>query len=260
MTGDRRLGRLQPDAEMLRRCPQLGVGSFGAKRSISSLDRRSTGFNPDNDRNNELSNCTAVAVANYARAAALVIGGYKIVIPTPKVVGFYSQTTGYDGTPATDRGGFIPKVLANQTAQGFDTGDQTRFVGAWGTFDPLDVNLARNAMAETAGVDIGIALSISDQNTPGVWDINPPASAGDPTPGSWGLHSALGFDFTGTEDTDTVRIGTWGGWQDVTWRWWRKQVDEAHSIAWRRFGVAPGLDYDALVADGEMFSGWLAAA
>jgi hypothetical protein len=255
------LGRLKPDAELLRRSPQFGA-KFGAKRSVSSLDRRAIKFTPSIDDNNTLSDCTAVCVGNYARAAALIKGGFGIVIPTPKVVGFYSQSTGYDGTPATDGGGFIPRVLSSQAVKGFDIGDPNKvpLVGAWGTFDPADTNLMRNSMVETGAVDLGVALSMADQNTSGVWDINPPASAGDPTPGSWGLHSWMGYDFTGTEDTDTLRVGTWGYWQRVTWRWLKRAVEEAHSIAWRLFGVGVGSDYDTLVADGELFAGWLADA
>jgi hypothetical protein len=242
---------------MLAKAPQLGVHRLATKRAPTRIDRSSIAFTPGMDDNNILNDCTAVSVANCARAAA-ALHGYSIDIPTTKVVGFYSQSTGYNGTPGTDLGGVIARVLQSQAQPGFDIGGQAPLIGAFGTFDPQDLNLMRVAMDEAGIVDLGVALSISDQNME-VWDTIAPASAGDPTPGSWGLHSLFGWDYTGLADDDTVRLGTWGGWQVATWRWVRARADEGHSIAWRQFGVAPSIDYDRLVADNDLFAGWLAA-
>ena len=254
----RQLGRLPHDPAMLARAPQLGGHALGAKRAPATLDRLALGLMPRLDGNDRLSDCTAVAIANSARAAAM-LDGYQVAIPTAKVVGFYGQSTGYDGTPATDRGGVLAKVLANQAQAGFDIGAQAPLVGAWGTFDPHDRNLMALAIDELGTVQLGVALSISDQRL-GIWDTVVPASAGDSAPGSWGRHAMMAWDYTGLDDKDTVRCGTWGAWQHVTWRWIRARAEEAHSLAWRRFGGAgAAIDYERLVADNELFVGWLAA-
>jgi hypothetical protein len=251
-----KLGRQPHDPAAIAQAPQLEC-HFGARRAQPSLDREAVGFLPHLDDNNRLSDCTAVALANCARAASL-LHGYAIVIPTPRVVAFYSQSTGYNPTDAaTDRGGVITNVLADQARQGFDVGDQAPLSGAWGTFDPRNRNVMALCMEEVGSVNLGVSLSISDQTTT-IWDTNPPASAGDPTPGSWGLHDCMLWDYTGLNDDDTVRIGTWGYWQRATWRWISARADEAHSVAWRRFGGAEKtIDYEQLIADGELFAGWL---
>ena len=89
-----------------------------------------------------------------------------------------------------------------------------------------------------------------------IWDTDAPASAGDPTPGSWGGHCPIIWDYTGTADTDLVRLGTWGYWQKATWRWIRQRTQEAHAIAWRQLDAAgtDGLDYERLMADAALFT------
>lgn len=254
----RELGCLPHDPEAISRAPQLGL-AMASRPAPPRLDRSGVEFVPHLDRNDTIGCCTAVAVANCARAAA-AMRGFGIAISTTDVLGFYSQSTGWDGTPATDHGGVIAKVLLNQAQHGFKTAaGQTDLVAAWGTWDPEDLNLMRVAMAEGGAVDLGVALSVSDQIT-GIWDTNTPSSAGDPHPGSWGLHSLMGFDYTGTADTDLVRLGTWGMWQWATWRWVRQRTREAHLLAWRQLGAPSTIDYERLVADAALFSGWSATA
>jgi len=251
-------GRLAHDPAMLARAAQLADHPVAQMVELAQLDRSNIEFTPCLDDNDIRSNCTAVDLANCLRAAA-VLAGYQIVIPTPKVVAFYSQSTGYDGTPATDVGGVEALVLASQARAGFDTGGQTEMVGAWGTQDPADHGLIRRCITHIGTATLGVALSIADK-TMDVWDTETPASAGDPTPGSWGRHELFGWDFTGTEPTDLVRLGTWGGWKYATWRWARKAVEEAHAISWRQIGAPVGIDYDKMLADNDLFAGWVLAA
>ena len=253
------LGRKPADPAALARAPQLGNHMLASMPAPPVLDRSKIAFTPDMDGNDTVGDCTAVALANCARAAAC-LAGFQIVIPKPKVIAFYSQSTGYNPkVPSTDQGGVEVDVLANQARHGFDIGEQTPLVGAWGTFDPGNQGLMRSCIANVGTCYIGVALSISDQNMK-VWDTDAPASAGDPTPGSWGDHAPFIWDYEGTSDTDLVRIGTWGYWQKATWRWVRRRTQEAHGIAWRQMNKAgtDGLDYDRLLADSELFSTWVA--
>lgn len=65
------------------------------------------------------------------------------------------------------------------------------------------------------------------------------------------VHNCLGlWDWTGIEDTDTVRLATWGMLQRATWRWVRSRMVECHALTWRDIGGAiDGVDYDKLKAD-----------
>ena len=177
-------------------------------------------------------------------------------IPTFKVVDFYAQSTGYNPLdPATDKGGVMAVVLASQQRSGFYIEDRDiPLEGAWGTFDPQNRDLLRVAIDVIGPVNLGVSLALSDQSMD-IWDTDAPAEAGDPTPGSWGGHALMIWDYTGTADTDLVRLGTWGEWKQATWRWVASRAVEAHGIAWQRFGPAErGLDYEALLADAALFT------
>ena len=249
------LGRLPHDPLQLARAPQLAPRLKGMT-APGMIARTAIAFTPGLDDNDTIGDCTAVALANCARAAAALHGDSLFRIPTFKVIAFYEQSTGYNpADPATDKGGVMALVLASQQRDGFYIEDRDiPLKGAWGTFDPADRNLMGVAIDVIGAVNLGVSLSISDQNM-SVWDTETPASAGDPTPGSWGGHALMIWDYTGTADTDLVRLGTWGAWKQATWRWVAARAVEAHAIAWRRFGAAErGLDYDQLVADGALFT------
>jgi hypothetical protein len=250
------LGRLPHDPAMLAAAPQFAAGLLGDLGAPDKLDRRGIRVPLAMDGNDRLSNCTSVGLANCARAAA-ELHGYDVDIPEASVIQFYSQSTGYDAAkPETDAGGNMALVLASQANKGFDIGAQAPLVAAWGTFDPADLNLMRVAIDRVGSAYLGVSLSISDQQL-AVWDTAAPTWAGDPTPGSWGRHAVMAWDYTGTGPDDTVRLGTWGYWMLATWRWIAARADEAHAVAWRQFaGETAPVDYDALLADAALFAGW----
>jgi hypothetical protein len=214
------------------------------------LDRSRVPFVPAMDDNNVLGDCTAVGVANAARGMA-ALDGFGINIPTDRVVALYSASTGYvPGDPATDQGGVELDVLGYQASHGFDTGDQAPLVGAFATFDPRDRVTFANVMAKFGTAYLGVNLASADLDTSAVWDT---ATPGDQTPGSWGGHCLLAWDYTGLGDTDTVRLATWGTLQPCTWRWLADRCEEAHVLIWRQLMKAnalnfAGLDYDGLRA------------
>jgi hypothetical protein len=167
------------------------------------------------------------------------------------VVALYSASTGYvPGDPSTDQGGVELDVLGYQASHGFDTGDQAPLVGAFATFDPRDRATFASTMALLGPVYLGVNLASADLDTSVVWDT---ATPGDQTPGSWGGHCLLAWDYTGLGDTDTVRLATWGTLQPCTWRWLADRCEEAHVLIWRQLMKAnalnfAGLDYDGLRA------------
>lgn len=248
-----KLGRLPANPAAIARAPQL-AGHMRAVLPPPRLDRSHVEFTPALDRNNELGDCTAVGLANCARAGA-ELNGFEIAISTEQVVGFYSASTGYDpAQPSTDQGAVELDVLGYQRARGFDIGGQAPLVGDFATFDPADRALFAVAMARIGAVYLGVNLAGADMDISRTWDTT---TSGDQTPGSYspegGGHCLIAWDYTGLADTDIVRLGTWGMWQSCTWRWLRARAEEAHVVIWRQLMRVDGrnffgLDYDGLHA------------
>jgi hypothetical protein len=141
-------------------------------------------------------------------------------------------------------------VLRFQQRSGFDIGEQTPLVADFAVADPTDRRLLASIMARLGVGYWGVDLALADQLAP-VWDVTTP---GDQTPGSWGAHCVIAWDYSGLGDTDLVTLGTWGRWQQATWRWVRTRLVEAYGLAWRQLMPATGvtwlgLDYDRLRAE-----------
>jgi hypothetical protein len=244
-----KLGRLPADPAALARAPQL-AGHMRAMPPPPTLDRSHIAFVPGLDRNDELSDCTWVGIANAARGMAL-LNGFGVDIPTDRVVAAYSASTGYDpANPASDQGAVELDVLGYQLAHGFDTGGQVPLVADFATFDPADRATFASTLARVGPVYLGVDLAAADLDTSQTWDT---ATPGDQTPGSWGGHALVAWDYTGLGDTDVVRLATWGMLLPCTWRWLQSRVEEAHVLIWRQLMKSTrlnfaGIDYDGLRA------------
>jgi hypothetical protein len=255
------LGRLPHDPAAVARAPSLYGHVLASKPPPPKLlrDQVAYPFAPQMDANDQIGDCTAVGVANYARGVA-ALNGFGLPIPTDAVVGLYSASCGYvPGDPSTDQGGVELNVLAYQLQSGFPYGGQAPLVGDFATFDPTDRALFATTMANLGLVYMGVNLSVSDQASQ-TWDTNPPASAGDPTPGSWGGHCLLAWAYTGLADDDLVTLVTWGCLDyKATWRWVRARCEEAHAIIFpdlqqtNRLNFA-GLDLPRMRAEGLAFT------
>jgi hypothetical protein len=254
-----KLGRLPHNPAQVARMPRLTLHPMLSGTTIPTyppvLDRGRFQFQPGMDDNDQIGDCTAAGYANGARAAA-ALSGYGIEITVPQAVDFYSQCSGYnpktplvDGENPTDTGAVLADVLTVQAKGGFAATNQM-LVADFATVEPADLNAIRAITARTGMLYCGVDLALADQAPAAFWDINTPAAAGDPAPGSWGGHCLGLWDWTGTRDTDLVRLATWGTFQTATWRWVKSRLVEAHAVMWRDLGSAiPGLDYDRLKAD-----------
>jgi len=250
-----RLGALTPEPALRQRMPLL-PGRLRANKSPDSLDRSRIAYSPIMGLNDQYGDCTAVGIANAALAKA-ALGGFRLPITDQQVLAFYARCLGIDPTNlpalAAAEGAYESDVLVVQAQAGFQTSDDL-LVGAFGSLqDPLDFNSIRMLMVEWGSAYLGVSLSLADQACD-VWTANPPASAGDPTPGSWGGHALLAWDYEGVEDSDIVHLVTWGSCgQRATWGWLRKACQEAHGILWRQLGLAALQDseYQALLAAGQ---------
>jgi hypothetical protein len=236
-----RLGRLPHDPERLAGAPGLDGHAMALAPPPGRLDcRRTVAYAPQLDRNDQIGDCGLVGLANGARADA-ALQGFRLNITTETVVGWYSRF----GYPAQDNGTVLLDVLASQAQHALQAEDQLPLTGPYATIDPQDRPMLARVMARVGWSYVGVNLAAADQVAE-VWDTATPASAGDPTPGTWGRHCLDLLYYDGLDDTDLVYIATWGMIHPATWRWVRSRLDEAHAVIWRPLA---GIDYDRLCAD-----------
>ncbi|CAM2762863.1 hypothetical protein [Komagataeibacter xylinus] len=236
---------------------------FMARQAPARLDRSHIDPAPLLLGNDVLGDCTSAGIGNHIRATS-ALNGFQTGITTSQAVAFYSRSTGYvPGNPGTDRGGVEVDVLTTALRDGYAVTNQTLFP-LWGSADPADLNGVRNVMAGLSTAYLGVQLADADlwEDENGalapVWDTDIPAGHGDPNPNPANGHCLLGWDYTGTDDTDIVTLLTWGTTQRATWRWVRSRIMEAHALAWRQLLPASTLapsqpDWEALVTANDAY-------
>jgi len=233
-----KLGRLEHNPARLAAVPSHRFGI--AEPPPLCLIRDYVPFAPGLYGNDRLPCCTAVAVANAARAFSWARSACDIVVAEARVKAFYAGCVGCadtDEAMAGTDGAVLLDVIDRGTSAGVDLGQQVPLVPTAARIAPDDRAGMSHAMLHDGAVILGVELSISDQRTP-VWTVSPPTSAGDPAAGSWGGHAAFGWGYTGLADDDQVMIGTWGIWQAATWAWVRERTAEAYSCSWGQLAAA----------------------
>lgn len=253
------LGRLPHDPARLAKAPSLLAHPLAAQKAPAQLDRSKLPYQPGLYQNDDFPDCTAAAMANSASLIA-ALNGYDLKIDPVKVLAFFAACVGLPDDPAQlalSDGAVLLDVMARQASQGFDIGPQL-LVGGFVSVPQDQREVLANCMARFGAGNWGVALSVSDQNMP-IWDTIAPASAGDPSPASWGRHNLVGVDYTGLGDTDLVSLATWGGIQKATWRWVLARVEEAYAVIWRQLAKADthfwtGLNYDQMMAESAAFA------
>lgn len=227
-----RLGRLPHDPMRLALAP---LHFFAAAQPAPVLDRAGVNFVPKLYANDVLPDCTAVGLANAARAAG-ALADFEPAIDDVKVPAFYAVCIGKPGATdaeleATD-GAMLLDVLERQASAGFDVGEQAPLVGSFGTVSTSSRIALALGMAHGAGY-WGVDLYERDMELPPVWDDD------GSSPGALvGGHCIIAWDYAGLGDGQTVRVGTWGAWQPATWRWVHARLREAHSVSWRQLEAA----------------------
>jgi hypothetical protein len=156
--------------------------------------------------------------------------------------GYDAGQTATDGSNPTDQGVVLLSLLRSMLAQAWVPTPQLPLCGPWVTVVPDNRKSLALLMARIGWALCGFNLAESDQQ-PGVLDINPPATAGNPAPGSWGLHCAVPLWYDGLDDTSLVYIASWGIILQATWRWVRSRLVEAYGVLWRPLA---GLDFDRI--------------
>lgn len=245
-----RLGRLPHSPGWLTSIPHH---KFGAIAPSPTLDRHKIEFVPELYQNNILPVCTAVGLANSARAVA-ALNGFDIAVNPAKVPEFYASVVGCPPTiqaMIATEGAVLLDVLHKQEQRLFDIGPEA-LVASW---KPVD-HTSRSALAlcmDRFGVAyVGVTLHERDMDTVGqFWDVEPGRDDGDVVGG----HCVCLFDYTSLPENGIVRIGTWGMWQNATWAWVNSRIDEAYGLVWPQLVRATegtfwhGLSVDEMLVD-----------
>lgn len=242
-----RFGRSAHDPAALAAAP---AHRFGAVLPPASLRRPLLDFTPGDYGNTTKPLCTFASMANVARGIALLNNGADTLIVDPaKVSAGYAACVGCADTDAaimaTD-GINMLEVAAWQGKHGFDVGPQT-LVGRSGTLATDRIALA-NGMHRLGLAWGGIKLLERDMAT------TSPTTVLDMVPGRddgalVGLHAVPFWTYQLLADEGRVWFGTWGYWQQCTWRWVTARIDEAHAWVYRQLADTSGRFYNGLSAD-----------
>jgi hypothetical protein len=194
--------------------------------------------------NDAIGDCTFAAAGHMIKCWSANAG--KAITPTTKaIVAGYSALTGYNGTPATDRGANELDVMNFWRKTGIG-GHQ---IGAYAQLTPKNVGHIRISTDLFGGVYIGLAMPKSAQ-TQSVWSVPTGGPVGSGAPGSWGGHAVNIIEY----DAKYLTCVTWGATLKMTWGFWNTYCDEAYAILstdWLQGKqMAPcGFDFTALQTD-----------
>lgn len=230
-----KFGRKEHDPMALASQP---AHRFGVSLASPVVDRRSVDYMPQLYGNDRYSDCTCVALANYARGIA-ALNGYQLTVDEDAVFRFFGDV-GQDTNLEEIPGLVATDVLLHQAANGFNIGPQM-LVGAAGTV-ANDRNSLSHAMERLGGVYLGVRLYERDMDNIGkVW------VSGGNNGALVGRHMINGWDYS----IPMLRLGTWGMLQSATWDWLLDRIDEAHAVVWRQLARASdGRFYSGVNADG----------
>ena len=183
--------------------------------------------------NDTLGDCTIAGIAHAIQVFSANTGTID-TIPDATIESYYEQWDGYvPGNPSTDHGGVELDVLNDWQKNGFVGNALTAFA------DPKFTNLIeiRQSIALFGGVYIGLSLPLTAQSQD-VWDVVPNGGA-NAKPNSWGGHCV----FVPAYDEKGFTCITWGELKTMTVAFWKKYVDEAHTLlspAWLSAKGSPG--------------------
>jgi hypothetical protein len=182
--------------------------------------------------NDSLGCCTIAGVAHAIQIFS-ANSGAEVTIPDSDILTAYEQWDGYSPSdPSTDQGGVELDVLTDWKASGFFG----HVLDGFADVDPSHTENVQQAINLFGGLYIGLGLPLSAQaQVGGLWDV---AAGSDGDPGSWGGHCV----FVAAYDVQGLTCITWGALQKMTWAFWNKYVDEAHTLISQDFIAATGLD------------------
>lgn len=179
--------------------------------------------------NDQLGDCT-IAGVGHAIQVFSANTGVEAVVTDAQALQYYEQWDGYNpADPSTDQGGVELDVLTNWKAQGF----AGHVLDGFADVKPAHTANVKQAINLFGGLYIGMNVpNFIMAAIPQVWDVV--ADDG----GIDGGHCVFvaGYDPIG------LTFISWGLLYKMTWAFWNKYVDEAHTLISQDFIMANGLD------------------
>ncbi len=166
-------------------------------RQPQNSSMRFTEINPENwilGDNDKIGDCTCVSGANSMLFRSTLRDENVLRVPTPRIINFYEifgynpQLTQPDGSNPTDQGAVLTNVMQTWMTRGYDTGSGINRLSGYGSIDPRNTNLIKNAIDLFEDVYTGVQLTVAQQ-TQEIWDYVPNSPI-------WGGHciDIVGYD------------------------------------------------------------------
>jgi hypothetical protein len=192
--------------------------------------------------NDSVGDCTIAGFYHLRmNMQAVANAGTPLLVTTEQALADYAAITGYDGTPATDRGANCMDVLNWYRQKGT--------IAGYVVLDQNNIDQVKAATFLFGGAYIGfnVPQSMADQLNSGQ-DPDWSFSASDKPSGEGHCVTPVGYG------RDGLAVLSWGKVYRTSWDFWNAWTDEAYSIVskdWiKASGVSPtGLDLNGLLAD-----------
>jgi len=178
--------------------------------------------------NDTYGDCTCAAAGHGIMAWT---SEYSLITPSEtSVLAVYTAVTakecscaGFNATTdANDNGCIITDVQDYWKTVGVDG----HKIDLYTSVDITNHGEVRNATYLFGLLNIGLALPLTAQDQPTLWDVTDTTLSGNAAPGSWGGHDVIIVGYNAT----TLDLITWGERIKMTWAFWNAYVDEAYAI------------------------------
>lgn len=192
---------------------------------------------------NDLHGCCTAAAVYHLIQVWLANNSFDFEPTDEQTLALYAATSGY---PKVDEGAVEMDVLRHWSLKGVPTSFGTDTV-TFASLNPRDLNELRLSVQYFGGTYLGVALPLTAQTQPDVWDVVPGASVEIAGPGTWGGHAICAVAY----DEETFTVVTWGKLVKVTNAFMQKYCDEAYAVVSQDWlansGISPpGLNWAGL--------------
>jgi hypothetical protein len=179
---------------------------------------------------NDQLGCCTIAGCAHADQIFTMNTGTMITAPDSVVLNAYEQWCGYSpANPQSDQGGIEMDVLTDWVHNGFNG----RKLIAFADVDPSHTENVKQGINLFGGLYIGMMVPNFIMNgIPPLWDV---------TANDEGIDGGHCVFVCGYDETSLSFI-SWGQLYRMSWAFWNKYVDEAHTLVSPDFIAANGLN------------------
>jgi hypothetical protein len=200
--------------------------------------------------NSEISDCTIASVGHMVQQESVYADTPDLIMSDAEALAAYSAVTGYDpARPETDLGAYEGDIGQYWLKTGFHCGGQLDQIVGFADLNAQNLDELKYSILLSGNAFLGFNLPACAEEDP-VWDL-PTTADGAVSVGGHAV-PAVGWDSRG------IYVVSWGQLIPVTWAFYMKYVDEAHTTLSHRWlhstGLTPsGFDWSWLVAASKRF-------